>query len=147
MEIKPIWEDHQWSREDKVELVPTEWVYKYWGTDVSPMADLKDGSPATLEELWGDIQKNGMHDPLMMRVGVKNKKMRLEAGNHRIQLFHKHGVKMIPLTVQVKEECGPHLEDVWTDATTNFDAKDELLISEVTDEFMRPSEVFRSLSE
>ena len=53
---------------------------------------------------------------------------------------------MIPVTVHVQEECGPHVEKVWTDATSNFDATDELLISEVTDEFMKPSEVFKSFA-
>ena len=146
MELKVTWENHEWYKDGKVEMVPTEWVYKYWGTDVSPPADLGDGSPATMDELWEDIQKNGMSDPLMMRAGVKNKKMRLESGNHRIQIFHKHGVEMIPVVVHVQEECGPHVEKVWTDATSNFDATDELLVSEVTEEYMKPSEVFKSLS-
>jgi len=81
-----------------------------------------------------------------MRVGIKNKKMRLEAGNHRIQLFHKHGIDMIPVTVQVRDECGPHLGDVMTDASHNFDATDELLISAITTEYMKPSGVFKSLT-
>ncbi|MEK7066013.1 MAG: hypothetical protein AAB965_00385 [Patescibacteria group bacterium] len=128
-----------------VELVPTSWIWNYWGRDVSPETNLMDGRMVGLDELWENIKSEGLHDPLIMRVGLNNKKFRLESGNHRIQVLHAHGVEMIPLTVQAREECGPHLEDVMTDASHNFDAGDELLISEITREYMKPSEVFRSL--
>lgn len=146
MDIKPLWHDHILYKQGKIELVPTDWVWKYWGTDVTPMTELADKTPADMEALWENILDEGLHDPFIMRVGVRNKRMRLEAGNHRIQMFHKHGVKMIPVTVQVRDECGPHLSDVMTDASHNFDATEELLVSDVTEEYMKPSEVFRSLS-
>ena len=82
---------------------------------------------------------------IIIAAGKVNKKFRLEAGNHRIQVLHQHGIKMIPVTVQVREECGPHLDDVMTDASHNFDAGDEFLISKITREYMKPSEVFKSL--
>lgn len=112
---------------------------------MTPIADLKDGSLVDLSTLWKNICEEGLHDPLIMRVGIRNKKFRLEAGNHRIQVFHQHSVSMIPVTVQVREECGPHVRDVMTDASHNFDTNDELLISEITEEYMKPSEVFKSL--
>ncbi len=145
MPIKELWKNHPLYAAGKIELVPTDWVWKYWGSDVSPAADLKDGTLVTIDGLWDNIVSEGLHDPLIMRVGVGNKKFRLEAGNHRIQVFHEHGVPLIPVTVQVREECGPHVGDVMTDATHNFDAGDELLISTITEEYMKPSEVFRSL--
>lgn len=144
-EINPLWKNHPLYTEGKIELVPTEWVWKYWGTDVSPMADLKDGTLVDIDGLWKNIQEEGLHDPLIMRAGLKNKKFRLEAGNHRIQVFHKHGIEMIPVTVQLRDECGPQAGDVMTDATHNFDAGDEFLVSKITEEYMKPSEVFRSL--
>ena len=146
MNIKPLWHDHELYKQGKIELVPTDWVWKFWGTDVTPMTDLMDGTPADLETLWQNILDEGLYDPFIMRVGLQNKKMRLEAGNHRIQMFHKHGIGMIPVTVQVRNECGPHLDDVMTDASHNFDASEELLISNITDEYMKPSKVFKSLS-
>ncbi len=145
-EIKPRWKEHQLYTQGVIELIPTDWVWKYYGPDVSPMADLMDGTPADLDALWKNISEEGLYNPLIMRVGIKNKKMRLEAGNHRIQLFHKHGIDMIPVTVQVRDECGPHLGDVMTDASHNFDATDELLISAITTEYMKPSGVFKSLT-
>jgi hypothetical protein len=141
--IKPKWEEHPLWKQGKVEMVPTDWVWKYWGRDVTPRADLLDGTLVDVESLWKNICEVGMFNPLIMRAGLKNKKFRLESGNHRIQAFHEHGIKMIPVTVQVKEECGPHLIDVMTDASHNFDAPEGFLIANITDEYMKPSEVFR----
>ena len=78
MEIRPTWENHPLYAEGVIELVPTEWIWRYWGTDVSPV---------DFDALWKSIEEEGMYDPLIMRVGIKNKKFRLEAGNHRIQLL------------------------------------------------------------
>lgn len=143
--IKPKWEEHPLWQQGKIEMVPLLWLWNYWGRDVSPEADLMNGTIVSMDELWENILEDGMHDPLIMRVGLKNKKFRLEAGNHRIQMLHKHGVKMVPLTVQVREECGPHLGDVMTDATHNFDSPEGFLISKITEEYMKPSEVFREV--
>lgn len=145
MEIKERWREHPLYREGKIELVPTEWVWKYWGRDVSPTADLMDGRQVSLDELWENISTEGMYNPLIMRVGLKNKKFRLESGNHRLQLFHKHGITEVPLTVQVREECGPHVSDVMTDASHNFDADGEVRIADRAEDYMKPSEVFTRL--
>ncbi len=145
MNIKELWRGHPLYKQGLIELVPTEWVWNYWGRDVSPEADLMDGTIVTLDQLWDNIVHEGLHNPLIMRVGLQNKKFRLEAGNHRIQVLHQHGIAEIPLTVQVREECGPHLGDVMTDASHNFDAGDEFLIDRITQEYMKPSSVFRRL--
>src|ERR1035437_7730943 len=115
--IKESWRNNPLYRDGKVELVPTDWVWKYWGKDVSPMTNLADGTIVDLDGLWKNICKEGLQDPLIVRVGVKNKKFRLEAGNHRIQVLHDNGIEMIPVTVQVQDECGPHVKNVMTDAT------------------------------
>ncbi len=146
IEIKPLWKNHPLYKQDKIELVPTSWVWKYRGKDVLPTADLKDGSMVNIEKLWKNICEEGLYDPFVIRIGLKNKKFRLEAGNHRIQVFYKNKIPMIPVTVQVKEYCGPKAENLMTIATHNFDAKDEFLISEITDEYMRPTQIFKSLS-
>ncbi|OGD31919.1 hypothetical protein A3C91_00635 [Candidatus Azambacteria bacterium RIFCSPHIGHO2_02_FULL_52_12] len=145
MDIKEIWKKHPLYEQGKIELVPTEWVWKYYGRDVSPEADLLDGTIVSMDALWENILQVGLYNPLIMRVGLENKKFRLESGNHRIQVFHQHGVRLVPVTVQVREECGPHTEDVMTDATHNFEAPEGFLISKITDEYMAPSEVFSDL--
>lgn len=145
MIIKERWRKHPLYKEGKIELVPTDWVWQYFGRDVSPEADLMDGTLVSMDTLWENICEEGLHEPLIMRVGLRSKKFRLESGNHRIQVFHEHGVAMVPLTVEVREECGPHLSDVMTDATHNFDASNGFLISMITDTYMKPSEVFQDI--
>lgn len=145
MQIKEAWKSHSLYKQGKVELVPTEWVWKYWGRDVSPKTDLSDGSMVNLNELWENILDVGLQDPLIMRVGLKDNNFRLESGNHRIQVLYKNGVKKIPLTVQVKKECGPQAEDLMTDASHNFVSEKGFLVREITEEYMRPSEVFAGI--
>ncbi len=143
-EIKPLWKNHPLSIAGKIELVPTEWVYQYRGEDVSPNTTLMDGTIVDLDALWRDICTEGLHDPLIMRVGIQNKMMRLEAGNHRIQIFQQHHLPFVPLVVQLRDECGPHAGEVMNDATHNFDARDELLLSHINEEYVKPSDAFKS---
>lgn len=142
MELKETWKEHPLYKLGKIELIPTEWVYQYRGPDVSPFPDLLDGTVVTKEVLWNNILEIGMREPFIMRIGLANKKFRLESGNHRIVLFKEHGVPYVPVTVQVCKECGPEAPDLMTDATHNFDAPLGFLISKITDEYMAPSEVF-----
>ncbi|MBI3632051.1 MAG: hypothetical protein HY225_01220 [Candidatus Vogelbacteria bacterium] len=137
VQMKELWKGHLLFKQGKIELVPTKWVWHYWGKDVTPV---------DLDALWKGLLLEGMYEPLIMRVGLKNNKFRLESGNHRIQLFHKYGVPMIPVTVQIHDVCGPEEMDQLTDATYYFDAPEGFLITERTDEYMKPSEVFKSLS-
>jgi len=145
MIIKELWKNNPLYKQGKIELVPTDWVWKYWGKDVSPTTNLMNGTMVNLDALWKNLCEEGLYDPLIMRIGIENKKFRLESGNHRIQVLHKNGIKMIPVTVQVRKECGPSADDVMTDAQHNFDFNDEIMISDITEEYMKPSEVFKSL--
>ena len=144
-QIKEAWKEHPLYKQGKIGLVPTEWAWRYWGKDVTPEASLEDGTVVDLEVLWRDLLEEGMYEPLIMRVGLKNKKFRLESGNHRIQLFHKYGIPMIPVTVQVHEICGPLEKDQMTNATYYFDAPEGFLTTTKTDEYMKPSEVFKNI--
>ena len=145
MEIKPVWKNHPQSLNGFVELVPTDWLFAIRGKNVSPPADLKDGTLVSLDKLWSNIQSEGLFDPVIIRVGEKSKTFRLEAGNHRIQVFKKHGVKFAPAYVEVTEYCGPEAKSVMTDATHNFDFNDDVQIQNLHAGSMRPSAVFRSL--
>lgn len=145
MHIKEIWREHPLYKQGKIEQIPTEWVWKYRGDDVSPEADLLDGTIVDMDALWENILEAGLYNPLIMRVGLKNKKFRLESGNHRIQVLRQHKILMVPVTVQVREECGPHLANVMTNASHNFDAPEGFLISVITEEYMNPKEVFKDL--
>jgi len=142
--IKESWRNNPLFKDGKVELVPTDWVWKYWGSDVSPKTNLADGTEVDLDGLWKNICEIGLLDPLVIRVGLKNKKFRLEAGNHRIQVLHRNHIEIIPVTVQIQDECGPHVSNVMTDATHNFDYNDDLIPSNAIG-YIKPSEAFKSL--
>lgn len=147
MKIKELWKNNILYKQGKIELVPTDWVWNYYGKDVSSKTNLMDGTLVHLDDLWENICKEGLYDPFVIRVGIKNKKFRLESGNHRIQAFHKNHIKMIPVTVQIKEECGPHVIDIMTDAQHNFDFNSDIIITDHINEYVKPSSVFKNLKD
>ncbi len=145
MHLTPKWKTHPLTLARHVELVPTAWLYQYRGTDVTPGTDLKDGSAATMDQLWENIKSEGLYDPVIIRVGKKNRKFRLESGNHRIQVFMKHGIPFTPATVEVQDLCGPQVENVMTDATHNFDFTDDIVLEALEIGYLKPTAVFKSL--
>lgn len=145
--IKEVWKEGELYKKGKIELVPTDWVMKYCGMDAASDACLMDGTRVPFEDLWRNLLEEGLYEPLIMRIGLKNKKFRLEAGNHRVRIFMGKGVPMIPVTVQVKDFCGPEAENVMTISKNNFDFGDEVSVSGSTEEYMKPSQVFKSLAD
>lgn len=143
----PKWKTHPLTLAGHVELVPTAWLYQYRGADVTPGTDLKDGSAVTMDQLWENILTEGLHDPVIIRVGKTNKKFRLESGNHRIQVLMKHGVPFTPAVVQVQELCGPQVENIMTDATHNFDFIDDISTEVLEVGYLKPTSVFKSLKD
>ncbi len=47
MHIEEKWKEHSLYQAGKIELIPTDWVWQYWGTDVSPAAEYLDKTPCT----------------------------------------------------------------------------------------------------
>jgi hypothetical protein len=146
MSIIPTWKDHPLTKQGVVELVPTAWLYTYRGPDVTPLADTIDGTIVTVDELWENIQAEGLHDPVIIRVGTNNQKFRLEAGNHRIQVLYAHGVPFTPATVQIQSICGPHAPNVMTDASHNFTFPSPSKLIHLRDGYAKPSDVFKELT-
>ena len=58
MDIKETWKEHPLYKQGKIELIPTDWMWRYWGPDVSPNADLMDGTIVTLDELMRLARKS-----------------------------------------------------------------------------------------
>ena len=147
MPVTPKWKTHPLTLAGHVELVPTDWLYQYRGSDVTPNVDLLDGTIVDMEKLWLNIQKDGLYDPVIIRVGKDNKKFRLESGNHRIQMFKKYGVAFTPATVEIKDICGPNAVSVMTDATHNFNFIEKINLSGINNGFIKPSLIFKNLIE
>jgi hypothetical protein len=89
--------------------------------------------------------KEGLHDPVIIRVGKDNQKFRLEAGNHRIQVLYKHGVPFTPATVQVENWCGPDAQNVKNTGTHNFDFPYPDILIGVSNGYAKPSSIFEDL--
>lgn len=145
MPLNPKWKTHSLTLAGFVELVPTAWLYKYRGPDVTLSTGLLDGTIVDMEVLWQNIQDEGLYDPVIIRVGKENQKFRLESGNHRIQVFMKYGVIFTPATVQVQDICGPQVKNVFTDATHNFDFTDDINVEVLEFGYIKPTAVFKSL--
>lgn len=145
MEIIPKWKNHPLTKQGVVELIPTSWLFARYGTDVTPVADLMDGTLVDLETLWENILQDGLHEPLIIRVGKENKKFRLESGNHRIQVFFQHGVGYTPATVQIQNQCGPHADNVMTNAHHNFDFQENIDLTQIDIGYAKPSTIFTEL--
>lgn len=146
MPITPKWKNHPLTLAGHVELVPTAWLYQYRGQDVTPNADLLDGTIVDMEKLWLNIQEDGLYDPVIIRVGKDNKKFRLESGNHRIQVFMKYEVPFTPATIQVQDICGPQAQHVMTDATHNFDFTNNMNTVTLSNGYTKPSAFFQNLN-
>ena len=144
--IQEKWKEHKLFKQGHVELVPTDWLMQYWVSDTSQTADLKDGERVDLQGLWNDIAKNGLKDPLIMRVGLSSQTCRLEAGNHRIQVLKQHGIDEVPVTVQIREACGPDAPDPMNNGTHNFSTEGILRIQDTREKYMKPSEVFNNVT-
>jgi hypothetical protein len=145
MYIIPAWKDHPLTKQGVVELVPTEWLYTYRGQDVTPETETKDGTIVTVDTLWENIKNEGLHDPVIIRVGKDNQKFRLETGNHRIQVLYKHKVPFTPATVQIQSICGHDAQNAMNTGTHNFDFPYPHILISLSNEYAKPSSIFEEL--
>lgn len=145
MQVKEIWREHELCKQGYVELVPVDWVFKYRGTDVSTTADLKNGNLCSLDDLWNDIKENGLFDPLIVRMGRTSRTLRLEAGNHRIQVLKEHGIDKVPVTIEIRDACGPDAPEPYNEGTHNFALDGSVVLPETDVTYAKPSTIFPEL--
>lgn len=74
-----------------IEYLPTAWL----NSIAAPVP-----TPTDMAELWRNLCTNGLRDPLVLGVG-KDNTLRLDAGNHRVKLFAKYGIKALPVIAKV----------------------------------------------
>ncbi len=140
--LRESWKNHPLYTQGKVGLLPTEFVYALRGTDVSPTTTLQDGTRVDLEALWVHLVDEGLQEPLMIRVGRNNQSYRLEAGNHRIQVLHAHGVSFVPVTIEVVDECTPHSATSHNDGNHLFPLPPGALKPNLANGFYAPDDAF-----
>lgn len=93
------WMSHPWSDGDKVSLVSIDFLLKICNKESTNKADLLTGEIVSEDIVWSDIVKNGMKEPLLIRINPETFEVRLESGNHRIKTAKKDGYTHLPCAV------------------------------------------------
>lgn len=99
------WMFHPWNDNHKVELIPVSFLDLIRNKNNKPFTDDLDGNIIHEDEVWKDIELNGMFEPLIIRIGFKNKTIRLESGNHRIRSALKNGYTHLPVATFVANDA------------------------------------------
>lgn len=90
------------------ELVSCSFLYSIRNPNSKREIENKNKQRVSFETFKKELEEYGMTDPLVIGVDVKNKRIKLETGNHRIQLFYKLGVSYIPATCFVDTHLNHH---------------------------------------
>jgi hypothetical protein len=93
---------HPWVRlaPDALFLVPVPLLEVIANSEATDTTDTGDGSGRQfpLDEIWQGILKQGMRDPLIVKIGLAPglATIRLESGNHRIRSAKQSGLTHLP---------------------------------------------------
>lgn len=99
-----LWKKHPWNMNNMVELISVDFLYSIRNKKSTVTTDLLDGTIVPEEKVWENIKKEGMVEPLLVRIGLNDKTIRLESGNHRIKLAKKEGYTHLPITCYIANE-------------------------------------------
>jgi hypothetical protein len=67
--------------------IPIQLLKKIANPNPLPIFELQNKKKVSKEVLYQDIKKNGLKEPFFISIGIKSKTIRLESGNHRIQIL------------------------------------------------------------
>ncbi len=81
---KENWKNHPWSINNYVFNTKIEFLKSISNPNATKYTDLLNESIVHQDIVWEDIKKNGMQEPLLIVIGYKDKTIRLESGNHRV---------------------------------------------------------------
>lgn len=94
-----------------------QWVPMYWLHELAnPLADDRadlgtwpaDAPLVGRAELYANLLATGMRDPFIVGVGRVTRKVRLEAGNHRVKVLLSNGVFYAPAVAYVGDSAITH---------------------------------------
>jgi hypothetical protein len=94
-----------------IEFVDPLWLLELSNPLVDQHTDLGNWAQAdlvSLEILFQDMLAKGMRDPFLLSAGRVNRHIRLEAGNHRVQLMAQHNIDLVPVVVYVNDQSIVH---------------------------------------
>ncbi len=99
-----LWKKHPWNQGNLVEEVSTKFLAKICDFDTPDITDDLDNQNKNQEEVFSNIEKHGMRDPLLIVISQKHKTIRLESGNHRIRVALERGYTHLPVATLIIEE-------------------------------------------
>lgn len=95
------------------EWVPIRWLLTLSNPNASQETDLGTWEPNAplvgLADLYSNLLKEGMRDPFIVGVGRVTRRIRLEAGNHRVHTLLHHGILWAPAVAYVGDSSITHL--------------------------------------
>jgi hypothetical protein len=108
----------------RFEEIPVEFAYNIRNKDATRLTDLPDGSLVDTEELYEDIKKNGLHDPILIRLNKNTRTVKVESGNHRVISYYDNEEKTIPAVLLVVDEIndkGPNGDHAYNIKNIDWD--------------------------
>lgn len=95
-----------------VEWVPVNWLQRLANPHAGKATDLgtwvPDAPLVGLEELYQNMLVHGMRDPFLIGVGRNDRRIRLEAGNHRVQVLQSKGILIAPAVAYIGDTAISH---------------------------------------
>lgn len=99
-----LWEKHPWNHGNQVEEISLNFLKQIANFDTPDITDDIDNQHKHQEEVFANIEKYGMRDPLLIVISKKHKTIRLESGNHRIRVALKRGYTHLPVATLIIDE-------------------------------------------
>jgi len=98
------WLSHPWARNNLVKEVSTSFLKSIANPEATKFTDLLNGDIVHQDLVWKNIKDEGLYEPLLIVIGYKNKTIRLESGNHRINTAIADGITHLPVAILVIQE-------------------------------------------
>lgn len=86
-----------------IEWVPAMWLLSISNPNPTDTTDLGDGTKQQydMDTLLKHMLEHGMRDPFLVGVGRVTRRVRLEAGNHRVRVLMDHGIFWLPAVAYI----------------------------------------------
>jgi len=140
-----ITKQHLLNKLNKLFFIKTDFLYEIRNKKANKIGESYLGIEGDLEYLYKDIKENGMLEPFVVCIG-RDLSIRLETGNHRIQIFNKKNIKYVPCVFVFNETSiinsgnGEHfyfLKDILNENFfNNLEFNNNLL-------FLEPKDIFK----
>ena len=98
---KERWSKHPWALNNSVAEVDVNFLSKISNKQTKPYTTDLNENMVHQDVVWDDIEKNGLDEPLLIVIGTKERTIRLESGNHRVNNAIKEGYTHLPVAILI----------------------------------------------